>query len=193
AYRRDLSDFAGFTKKRGRGLGTARVDDLRTYIASLSEAGFKASTQARRLSSLRQFHRFLQDEGVRDDDPSAAVEAPKRTRPLPKVMAEPQMATLIAAVQALIGPEGARLACMVELLYASGLRISELVTMPLAAVTGERRMLLVRGKGGKERLVPLGDPAREALKAYLAVRVGFLPLEHKERAERFLFPSRGGE
>ena len=193
AYRRDLSDFAAFTRKRGRGLGNAKTDDLRNYIASLSEAGLKASTQARHLSSLRQFHRFLLEEGVRDDDPSATVEAPKRTRPLPKVIAEPQMAKLIDAVSALTGPEGVRLACIVELLYASGLRISELVTLPLAAATGERRMLLVRGKGGKERLVPLGDPARDALKAYLLVRIEFLPAEHKERAERFLFPSRGAE
>ena len=193
AYRRDLSDFSGFVRQRGRGLGNAKTEDLRGYIVSLSEAGLKASTQARRLSSLRQFHRFLQDEGVRDDDPSAAVEAPKRTRPLPKVMGEAQMMKLIDAVSAMTGAEGARLACMVELLYASGLRISELVSMPLAAAAGERRMLLVRGKGGKERLVPLGDPARAALKAYLTVRAEFLPAEHKERAERFLFPSRGVE
>jgi integrase/recombinase XerD len=193
AYRRDLSDFAAFTRKRGRGLAVGKPDDLRTYLASLSAAGLKASTQARRLSALRQFHRFLLEEGVREDDPSAAIEAPKRTRPLPKVMGEQHITKLIDAVSALTGAEGARLACIVELLYASGLRISELVTMPLAAATGERRMLLVRGKGGKERLVPLGDPARESLKAYLAIRIEFLPAGNKERAERFLFPSRGVE
>ncbi len=193
AYRRDLSDFAAFTRKRGRGLAAAKPDDLRTHLASLSAAGLKASTQARRLSALRQFHRFLLDEGVREDDPSAAIEAPKRTRPLPKVMGEQQMTKLIDVVCALTGAEGARLACIVELLYASGLRISELVTMPLAAATGERRMLLVRGKGGKERLVPLGDPARASLKAYLTRRIEFLPAGNKERAERFLFPSRGVE
>ncbi len=192
AYRRDLADFAAFVRKRGRGLGGAKPEDLRTYIASLSEAGLKASTQARRLSSLRQFHRFLQDEGVREDDPSATVEAPKRTRPLPKVMGEQNMTKLIEAVSALTGPEGIRLACIVELLYASGLRISELVTLPLAAATGERRMLLVRGKGGKERLVPLGDPAREALKMYLPLRIEFQP-NNNEKAQRFLFPSRGAE
>jgi integrase/recombinase XerD len=193
AYRRDLSDFAVHVRGRGRNLGNASGEDVRTHIASLSEAGMKPSTQARHLSSLRQFHRFLQDEGVREDDPSAAIEAPKRTRPLPKVIGEQQMKKLIDAVAALTGPDGARLACIVELLYASGLRISELVTMPLAATTGERRMLLVRGKGGKERLVPLGEPARVALKAYLAERAEFLPEANKERAERFLFPSRGGE
>jgi integrase/recombinase XerD len=193
AYRRDLSDFAGHVGKRGRNLGTASTEDVCTHIASLSEAGMKPSTQARRLSALRQFHRFLQDEGVREDDPAAAIEAPKRTRPLPKVIGEQHMKKLIDAVSALTGPEGARLACIVELLYASGLRISELVTLPLAATTGERRMLLVRGKGGKERLVPLGEPARVALRAYLAERLVFLPENGKERAERFLFPSRGSE
>jgi integrase/recombinase XerD len=193
AYRRDLSEFAVHVRQRGRNLGTANTEDVRTYITSLSEAGMKASTQARRLSALRQFHRFIQDEGVREDDPSAAVEAPKRTRPLPKVIGEQHMKKLIDAVSALTGPEGARLACIVELLYASGLRISELVTMPLAATTGERRMLLVRGKGGKERLVPLGEPARISLKAYLGLRSEFLPAANKDRAERFLFPSRGAE
>lgn len=193
AYRRDLSDFAAHVRTRGRNLGTANTEDVRTYIAGLSEAGLKPSTQARRLSALRQFHRFLQDEGVREDDPSAAIEAPKRTRPLPKVVGEQHMKKLIDAVSALTGPEGARLACIVELLYASGLRISELVTMPFAAAAGERRMLLVRGKGGKERLVPLGEPARVALKAYLGERSNFLPIESKDRADRFLFPSRGRE
>jgi integrase/recombinase XerD len=193
AYRRDLSDFAVHVRQRGRNLGTTNTEDVRTYITGLSEAGMKASTQARRLSALRQFHRFIQDEGVREDDPSATVEAPKRTRPLPKVIGEQHMKKLIDAVSALTGPEGARLACIVELLYASGLRISELVTMPLAATTGERRMLLVRGKGGKERLVPLGDPARISLKAYLGLRSEFLPAANKDRAERFLFPSRGAE
>jgi len=191
AYRRDLTDFAAHVRSRGRTLGNTTTEDVRTHIASLSEAGMKPSTQARRLSALRQFHRFLQDEGVRDDDPSAAIEAPKRTRPLPKVIGEQHMKKLIDAVGALTGPEGARLACIVELLYASGLRISELVTLPLAATTGERRMLLVRGKGGKERLVPLGEPARIALKAYIAERSEFLPQNNKDRAERYLFPSRG--
>jgi integrase/recombinase XerD len=193
AYRRDIADFAAHVRARGRNLGTGNTEDVRSYIASLSQAGMKASTQARRLSALRQFHRFLQDEGVREDDPSAAIEAPKRARPLPKIVGEQRIKNLIDAVSALPGPEGVRFACIVELLYASGLRVSELVTMPLAAATGERRMLLVRGKGSKERLVPLGDPARVALKAYLAVRSEFLPVTNKDRAERFLFPSRGAE
>jgi len=191
AYRRDLLDYAGFLRKRSRGLANGTAADIRAFLTALSEAGLKASTQARRLSALRQLHRFLLDEDVRGDDPTSAIESPKRGRPLPKIVTEVQTHALIDAAASLDGPEAVRLLCIVELLYASGLRVSELVTMPLAAVTGERRMLLVKGKGGKERLVPLGAPAREAITAYQKIRARFLPAS--ERAQRFLFPSRGKE
>lgn len=189
AYRRDLLDVHAFLRARQRTLADARAEDIRAFIASLSQAGLAPATQARRLSAIRQFHRFLQDEDIRSDDPTSTIEAPRRGRPLPKVISETQTGDLIAAASALEGAEALRLLCLVELLYASGLRVSELVTLPLAAVTGERRMLMVRGKGGKERLVPLGDPARAAIKAYLGVRARFLPAS--EKAQRFLFPSRG--
>ena len=191
AYRRDLLDFASLLRKKGRTFTNSSAADIREYLASLSAAGLKSSTQARRLSALRQLHRFLLDEDIRPDDPTSAIESPKRGRPLPKVVTEAQTQALIEAAGSLEGPEAVRLLCIVELLYASGLRVSELVTLPLAAASGERRMLLVKGKGGKERLVPLGDPAREAVKAYLQVRPRFLP--QVERAQRFLFPSRGVE
>ncbi len=191
AYRRDLLDYAGFLRRRSRGLANGTAADIRGYLATLSQAGLKPSTQARRLSALRQLHRFLLDEGVRKDDPTSAIESPKRGRPLPKIVTEAQTHALIDAASAVDGPEAVRLLCIVELLYASGLRVSELVTLPLTAVAGERRMLLVKGKGGKERLVPLGAPAREAINAYLKVRARFLPAG--ERAQRFLFPSRGSE
>ncbi len=191
AYRRDLLDFAGHLRNKSRTFTNSSAGDVRDYLASLSAAGLKASTQARRLSALRQMHRFLLDEDIRADDPTSAIESPKRGRPLPKVVTEAQTQALIDAAGLLEGPEAVRLLCIVELLYASGLRVSELVTLPLAAASGERRMLLVKGKGGKERLVPLGDPAREAVKAYLQVRPRFLP--QLERAQRFLFPSRGVE
>jgi integrase/recombinase XerD len=191
AYRRDLLDFAGHLRKKGRTFINGSAADIRDYLASLSAAGLKASTQARRLSALRQLHRFLLDEDIRTDDPTSAIESPKRGRPLPKVVTEVQTQSLIDAAAALEGPEAVRLLCIVELLYASGLRVSELVTLPLTAASGERRMLLVKGKGGKERLVPLGAPAREAIKAYMQVRPRFLP--PSERAQRFLFPSRGVE
>lgn len=191
AYRRDLLDYAGYVRKRGRSLANSSAADVRGYLGTLSEAGLKPSTQARRLSALRQLHRFLLDEDIRTDDPTSAIDAPKRGRPLPKVITEAQTQGLIAAAAALEGPEALRLLCIVELLYASGLRVSELVSLPLNAVTGEKRMLLVKGKGSKERLVPLGAPARDAIKAYLEVRPRFLP--QLERAQRYLFPSRGVE
>lgn len=191
AYRRDLLDYTGFLRRRSRGLANGTAADIRGYLTTLSEAGLKPSTQARRLSALRQLHRFLLDEDVRQDDPTSAIESPKRGRPLPKIVTETQTQALIDAASAVDGPEAVRLLCIVELLYASGLRVSELVTLPLTAVAGERRMLLVKGKGGKERLVPLGAPAREAINTYLKVRARFLPAS--ERAQRFLFPSRGIE
>ena len=191
AYRRDLLDYAGFLRKRGRALSNGAAADIRAYLTSLSNAGLKTSTQARRLSAMRQLHRFLLDEDIRTDDPTSAIESPKRARPLPKIVSEAQTQALINAAASLEGAEAVRLLCIIELLYASGLRVSELVTLPLAAVTGERRMIMVKGKGGRERLVPLGAPARESIKAYLTVRPRFLP--RQENAQRFLFPSRGVE
>ena len=191
AYRRDLLDYAGFLKKRNRSLTNGSAADVRGYLETLSSAGLKASTQARRLSAMRQLHRFLVDEDIRADDPTSAVESPKRARPLPKVVTEAQTQSIIDAAASLEGPEAIRLLCIVELLYASGLRVSELVSLPLVAVSGERRTILVKGKGGRERLVPLGAPAREAITAYLKVRARFLP--KLERAQRYLFPSRGVE
>lgn len=191
AYRRDLLDYAGFLAKKGRVLTNGSAADVRAYLAALSGAGLKASTQARRLSAMRQLHRFLLDEDIRTDDPTSAVESPKRARPLPKIVTETQTQSLIDAAAGLEGAEALRLLCIVELLYASGLRVSELVTLPLASVSGERRTIMVKGKGGRERLVPLGAPAREAIKAYLGVRNRFLP--QLEKAQRFLFPSRGRE
>lgn len=191
AYRRDLLDYAGFLAKKGRVLTNGSAADVRAYLAVLSGAGLKASTQARRLSAMRQLHRFLLDEDIRTDDPTSAVESPKRARPLPKIVTEDQTQALIDAAAGLDGAEALRLLCIVELLYASGLRVSELVTLPLASVTGERRTIMIKGKGGRERLVPLGAPAREAIKTYLTVRNRFLP--QLEKAQRYLFPSRGRE
>jgi integrase/recombinase XerD len=178
-------------RKRSGTIASAAAADIRAYLVALSDEGLKSSTQARRLSALRQFHRFLLDEELRDDDPTSAIESPKRGRALPKVVSEVETKGVIDAAASLEGPEALRLLCIVELLYASGLRVSELVTLPLAAVGGEKKMLLVKGKGGKERLVPLGAPARQAIDTYLKVRARFLP--PSERAQRFLFPSRGVE
>ena len=189
AYRRDLLDFSvkNDLKRCGR-------EEVKRYLASLASSGLSASSQARKLSSLRQFFGFLYAEGMRKDDPTSAIDAPKRTRPLPKVLSRDDVEALIEAARAKDGAEGLRLVCIIEMLYAAGLRVSELVELPLAAVRGKNGFLLVRGKGNKERLAPLGPSARGAVDAYLAVRDAFLPEATRGRAaERHLFPSRAAE
>ncbi|HEY4125943.1 MAG TPA: site-specific tyrosine recombinase [Rhizomicrobium sp.] len=193
AYRRDLLDFAGFMKARN--FTQATRDEVKSYLQLLSKAGLAGSSQARRLSALRQYFSFAYSEGFRPDDPTDAIDAPCRERPLPKVLSGEEIDALIAAARVNIetSDEAKRLVCILEILYASGLRISELVTLPHAAVRN-RDAIFVRGKGGKERIVPLNPPAREAIKNYFAVREEFLPLGPRRAvAERYLFPSRSAE
>lgn len=194
AYRRDLLDFLAWLSARGKDLKHALRDDVRQYLARLSAGGLAGTSQARRLSALRQFFGFLYADGIRGDDPTVAVEAPKRGRPLPKTLSQEDMRRLIeaAAKRAAEDAEGVRLACIVKMLYASGLRVSELATLPLAAVRSRDGVLLVTGKGGKERLVPLNDEACRAIAVWLTLRDGFLPPANRHAA-RFLFPSRGAE
>ena len=184
AYRRDLADAAAFL---GGALETASSEDLRGYFGRLARAGFSARTAARRLSALRQFFRFLLAEGWRPDDPTSVLDAPRLGRALPKLVSENEAGALIAAARARGGAEGARLLCLLELLYGAGMRVSELASLPVAALQRERRFVVLRGKGGKERLVPLGEPARAALDAYLEARPAFLA---GAKGQRFLFPSR---
>jgi len=189
AYARDLKEFARFAARKGVGLESADTDLLRGYLTSLVRAGMAARTQARRLSALRQFYRFLAGEGRRADDPTATLDSPKLGRPLPKILDETEVTALIAAGAELApGAERARLVLLLELLYGAGLRVSELVALPLAAVLRQAKVLVLRGKGGKERMVPLGEPVRAALADYLAHRAFFLA---KGRASIWLFPSRG--
>ena len=188
AYRNDLNQVAAFLKARKVELIEASSDDLRRYFASLAGAKRAPGTAARRLSALRQFYGFLLQERTRRDDPTAGLDGPRLKRALPKVLMEDEAARLISEAKRKPGPEGARLLCLVELLYGSGLRVSELVGLPLAAARRGERFLVVRGKGAKERLVPLGGPARAALDAWLAAR-GDLMAEGT--SSRFLFPSRG--
>jgi integrase/recombinase XerD len=190
AYRNDLRQIETYLQQRGVTLVAAASDDLRGYLATLAGARRAPGTSARRLSALRQFYRFLVLEKVRRDDPTAALDSPRLRRPLPKVLMTEDAEKLIAAARARDGAEGVRLLCLVELLYGAGLRVSELVTLTVAAARRDPRFLVVRGKGSKERLVPLGWPARRTLDAYLAVRGHFL----KDDSEsRWLFPSRGAE
>jgi integrase/recombinase XerD len=192
AYRRDLLDFA----EHCHDLAGASRDHVRGYLASLSDAAIKASSQARKLSALRRFYGFLYGEGLRGDDPCGAVAAPRLSRPLPKILSAEEALKLVEAAheRADETAEAARLLCIVEMLYASGLRISELVALPLASVRTRERFMHVRGKGGRERLAPIGSAAREALDGYLAVRDVFLPRGKLGlQAARYLFPSRGRE
>ena len=196
AYRRDILDFAAEAARSGCDLKSAGREHVRAHLARLSAAAVKASSQARKLSALRGFYGFLYSEAVRRDDPCGAVEAPRLSRPLPKILSAEEARRLVDAARDGVeeSPEAARLLCIVEMLYASGLRISELVALPLAAVRSKERFIHVRGKGGRERLAPVGAAAREALESYLLVRDSFLPRGKLAiAAARYLFPSRGAE
>ena len=196
AYRRDLLDFSVHLSTKAGSMRSATRDDIKAYLAFLSRSGVSGSTQARRLSALRQFYVFLYSEEVRGDDPTDAIEAPRRVRPLPRTLSHDDMNALIAAAHdvAAKSSEGARLACILEVLYASGLRVSELVALPLSAARARDGFMLVRGKGQKERLAPLNRTAQQKIADYLKVRDDFLPAgARRGHAERFLFPSRGAE
>jgi integrase/recombinase XerD len=197
AYRRDLEDLAAFLAERGAALSYAATEDLRAYLADLADRGFAPASQARRLSAVRRFYRFLQAERVRTDDPTTALDGPKKRRGLPKVLGRGEMDRLIDAARveakdASVSPgrrlRAARLVALIEVLYASGLRVSELIALPAAAAAGDKPALIVRGKGGKERLVPLGAPAREAMRAYAEARQALMP---EARPSPWLFPSDG--
>ena len=189
AYGRDLTDAAGFLARRGKDLSDAPTEDIEAYFSDLGARGMSPATAARRRAAVRQFYRFVLTEGWRADDPSRRVEAPRQGRSLPKVLARDEVDGLIAAAAARDGAQGLRLACMVELAYASGLRISELTGLTRAALARDPAYLIVRGKGGKERLAPLNDAARTAVKAYLEVRPTFVP--KGDKTNPWLFPSRG--
>ena len=189
AYTKDLADAEAFLRRRGGGLAQAGAEDVEAYFTQLGAQGAAPATAARRRSALRQFYRFVLAEGWRSDDPSRRVEAPRKGRPLPKLLSREEVDRLIAAATARDGAQGLRLACMVELLYASGLRVSELCALSLSAVVRDPAYLIVKGKGGKERLAPLNGAAHTAIKAYLEVRAAFLP--EGDKANPWLFASRG--
>ena len=189
AYGKDLADAQAFLASRSNGLAQASAEDVEAYFNALSDRGLSPATAARRRAAVRQFYRFVLGEGWRADDPSRRVEAPKKGRPLPKVLSRDEVDRIIAAASARDGGQGLRLGCMVELAYASGLRISELTALPLSVLAKDPAYLIVKGKGGKERLAPLNDAARAAVKAYLEARKTFLP--KGDAANPWLFPSHG--
>ncbi|MDP3408700.1 site-specific tyrosine recombinase XerD [Bosea sp. (in: a-proteobacteria)] len=193
AYQRDIDDYLEFLG--GRALDSVAADDIRAWLADISARGLKASSAARRLSAVRQFHRFLYTEGFSPGDPAAAIEGPRLGRPLPKVISVADVDRLIETARSACEREGLtpaarlralRMRCLIEMLYATGLRVSELIALPLSAATTRERFLVVRGKGDKDRLVPLNEPAREAARAWLRA------LRDSGAADgRWLFPAEG--
>jgi integrase/recombinase XerD len=194
AYRCDLEDFADHLTDAGRTIGNAHTDDIRAYLGSLPKRGLKVTTVARRLSAIRQLYRFLYAEGHRKDDPAAVLEGPKRQRALPKTLSLAEVDNLInvagkvdPAAPSAARLRAARLACLIEILYATGLRVSELVALPISAARKDARVIVVRGKGNKERLVPLNDAAKHAMADYLSL----LAQVDSQASSKWLFPSFG--
>jgi integrase/recombinase XerD len=195
AYARDLEDFAAFLAGRGQDFGAAGRADVEAYLVDLQDRGMAEATRARRLSAIRQFYRFAYLEGWREDDPGALLKGPRKARRLPDTLTEADVDKLLAAAETYgrTPLERLRTTCLMQLLYATGLRVSELVGLPVAAVRGDPRMILIRGKGGRERMVPLSPPARVALAAWLAERDAAEDVAAREGAARspYLFPARG--
>ena len=201
AYRRDLTDFSEFLARSRQGFVSAETQALRDYLADLDARGFKSSSVARRLSAIRHLFRFLMNERIRSDDPAAILSGPKRGRGLPKVLSISDVDRLLTRAKALTEiPEASplqrlramRLYCLLEVLYATGLRVSELVALPLSASRRDAAMIVVRGKGDKERLVPLNQASRQAMTDYLAAIEALKPDSKKNAASsKWLFPSFG--
>ncbi len=188
AYISDLSDIMDHIVPRQ--LSHVGEADLIEYFDVLMKRGVAVATTARRLSAVRQFFKFLIKEGVRSDDPASVLEGPAQIKSLPKILTEQQVDALLEALSVSQTPESLRLYAIVELLYASGMRISELVTLPLSVIRPGQQWIVVLGKGNKERLVPLTGSAQRALEGYLAVRGNFL---RKKKQSYYLFPSAGKE
>jgi integrase/recombinase XerD len=205
AYARDLETYGRFLARKGMKAADASTADIRAWLADVKAGGHSGSTQARRLSAVRQFHRFLYGEGIAIADPAAIIEAPRRARPLPKTLSLGEVDLLLATARdrtvcAATAPasrparlRALRLYCLIELLYATGLRVSELVALPLTAATTRDRFLIIRGKGGRERLVPLSEPARQAMADYLdAVRTAANCEPNRRHNSQWLFSTHAG-
>jgi integrase/recombinase XerD len=199
AYTRDLADFLAFLAAKGKNAKTATPDHIRGYLAGLARKGLAPTSRARKLSAIRQFFRFLLGEGLRKSDPCSAIDSPRLGRPLPKVLSLAEVETLLETAKDAsdnaeegIGRRRAlRLYAALETLYATGLRVSELIALPRNVLTADDRVLTVKGKGGRERLVPLNETAQGALQAHLAA----VRADEREgrRVSAWLFPSSGGE
>lgn len=200
AYWRDLADVSLYLRKeRKTDVNAAKPDDLKAYLKDLSEKNHTKGTKtkkiatrtvARRLSALRQFYRFMISENMRQDDPTSNIDSPKQKRTLPKTLSEAEVDQLITTAGAGKKPENVRLVCLLEVLYATGLRVSELVGLPMSAIGEKEEFITIAGKGGRERVVPLSGPAQKALSDYLAVRKHFIGVNDATNQEQCLFPSR---
>lgn len=195
AYARDLSDFTAWLERAGNSLAGASQRDIEAYLVALDARGLATATRARRLSAIRQFYAFCFEERLREDNPAARIRGPGRDRRLPRTLTEADVDRLLAAARETGRgkAERARNTCLMELLYATGMRVSELVSLPVSAARGNPELLLIRGKGGKERMVPLSPPARAALAGWLALRDAAEAAARAEgrAASAFLFASRG--
>jgi integrase/recombinase XerD len=201
AYRRDLEDFSGFLTRSRQGFATVQTETLRAYLADLDGRGFKSSSVARRLSAMRHLFRFLLNERIRRDDPAAILSGPKRGRGLPKVLSIADVDRMLTRARELTQAaqssptqrlRAMRLYCLLEVLYATGLRVSELVSLPRSAARNDARMIVVRGKGAKERLVPLNDASRQAMADFLAATEAQAAAKKRDAApSTWLFPSFG--
>ena len=195
AYGRDLRDFTDWAMREGLDVATLQRDAIERYLIHCEAQGLAASTRARRLSAIRQLFRFAYAEGWRGDDPASRISGPGKSRKLPITLGIAEVGALLDAARETGRSPAERLrnTCLMELLYATGLRVSELVSLPVAAARGDPRMILVRGKGGKERMVPLSAPARQALAEWLAEwNTQAAALRARRLPEpRFLFPSTG--
>ncbi|USG62116.1 site-specific tyrosine recombinase XerD [Sneathiella marina] len=188
SYRRDMEEFNRFVTKKGSDLTSCSPSDIQDYLKSLDAAGLMNSTQARRLSAIKQFFSYMLGDDFRKDDPSLNIDSPRSQRRLPKYLSEEEVNRLLAVTEG-AEPEKLRMASLLQLLYATGLRATELVTLPYPALRDQDRFLIIRGKGNKERLVPVNQSAKAALQNYLEIRQSFLPEE--ETHSKWLYPSRG--
>jgi integrase/recombinase XerD len=193
AYQRDLDEYLSFLSRTGASARTANTETVRAFLGALSSRRLAKTSAARKLSAVKQFHRFLLAEGLAKDNPTSIIEGPKLGRPLPKIMSVEEVDRLIAtAREAAAKASGnkkvraARLYCLIEVLYATGMRVSEILNLRTEAAVSKEQFLLIKGKGGRERLVPLNEAARDALKEFLSL------CENGGKHEGYLFSSHGG-
>lgn len=203
AYWRDIADFSLWLRAdKKKEIVDASCDEIKAYLESLSskihvkgdnKSKITSRTVARRLSALRQFYRYLVSENIRHDDPTANIDSPKQERTLPKTLTEQEVSHLIETAAKPATADSTRLVCLLEMLYATGLRVSELVGLPMSAIGEDIQFLMVEGKGGHERMVPLTDPAQDAINNYLQIRQKFIGPDDNGTQAQWLFPSKTSE